>query len=374
MDFVKRPTVAVVHLDHIRHNARQILALLPKGQEVMAVVKANGYGLGSVMTARALGSCGIKKFGVATFEEGLELRKQGISHEIHILDGIMAPLEDYHSNRLYPVIYEMEHLKALNEYLAREQREFSASLKFDTGMGRLGFAPAQVDEVVAMLKRTPELKIVAVMTHLSKADVDNTEHTARQYTLFGKLREILKERGLKNAKYGICNSAAIVDQRFEDFDFVRPGIILYGCYPDPRQHTKIDLKPVVELKTRIFSLKKYQVNSSIGYRGTFVTDRESLIAFLPIGYADGYPRLVSNRGHAIIRGLKAPIVGNISMDLMAIDVTDIKDVELYDDVILIGQDGSEIIRVEDVATWAETISYEIICGLSVRVPRVYEGA
>ena len=372
MDFIKRPTVAIVHLDNLRHNMKQLMAKLPKGKEMLAVVKANAYGHGSVMVTRALEACGVKRFGVATYTEGMELRQAGIRQEIHVMDGIMAPISDYQSNRLYPVVYEIEHLKALSEYLNYEQREFSASLKFDTGMGRLGFTPAQVDEVVSILKQTPHLRIVSVMTHLAKAD-DDEEFTQRQFTMFRKLKDILTERGLTKTFYNICNSAAIIDETFEEFDWVRPGIAMYGCYPHSRQREKIELKPVLELKTKIFSLKKFQPNSSIGYGGTFITDRESTIAFLPIGYADGYPRLASNRGYGIIRGLKAPVVGRVSMDLMAIDVTDIKDVALYDDVILIGQEGSEQVKAEDVAGWAETISYEVLCGLSPRIPRVYEG-
>lgn len=373
MERAGRPTRAIIHLDHLRHNVKTIQALLPPGQEMMAIVKANAYGHGAVLVTRAIEACGVKKLGVATFEEGRELRSQGIRSEIYVLDGIMGPLADYFSNRLYPVISQKEQLEDMSQFLGNENREFAAVLKFDTGMGRLGFLPAQVDEVYKILYKTPFLKINCVMTHLARADEGDTEETQRQYTLFKRLRDILKERGLKNAKYSLVNSAAALDKRFEDFDWVRPGIALYGAYPHERQKSCADLKPVLELKSQIICLKELSPHSAIGYGGTFKTSRDSVIATLPIGYADGYPRLVSNRGHVLVRGAVAPIVGRISMDLMAIDVTGIPGISLYDEAVLIGRDGQNEIRVEQVAAWADTISYEVLCSLSPRVPRIYSG-
>jgi len=371
MEFTKRPTFAKIDLNNLRHNAKEILGRLPEGQEPVAIIKANAYGHGSVMVARALEAVGYKRLGVATFSEGMELRNEGIKTEIHVLNGILGPISEYCSNRLYPTLFELSQLKELSTYLNSENREFAADLKFDTGMGRLGFTPSQVDEVIKVLKQTPQLKINYVLTHLAKAD-DDEEFTNRQYTLFRKLRGIMTDRGLE-ANYCICNSAAIVDNRFEDYQFVRPGIILYGCYPNERHAKAIDLKPVMSLKSKIISLKTFGKNSPIGYGGTFVTERESVIGTLPFGYADGYPRLASNKGHVLVNGQKAPIAGRISMDLMSVDLTDVKDVALYDDVTLMGEDGKEIIRAEDIASWSETISYEVICGISPRVPRVFEG-
>jgi alanine racemase len=373
MDFINRPTIAKINVDHLRHNAKYILGKLD-GQEPMAIIKADAYGHGSVFVARTLEGMGFKKFGVATFTEGMELRKEGIRSEIYVLNGITGPMSEYLSNRLYPVISELDQLKEIQHYVNQETREFSICIKFDTGMGRLGFSPTHIDEIVKLLRYTSYLNVSAVMTHLARADEPESEFSDRQYTLFRKLRTILVERGMSETNYSICNSAAILDGKFDDYQWVRPGIALYGCYPHDRFRETHDLKPVMELKTKIFSLKTLSQNSPVGYGGTFVTERESRIATLPIGYADGYPRLNSNRGHVLVHGKKAPIVGRISMDLMAIDVTDCGDeVKLYDDVTLIGTDGEACIRAEDVAAWAETISYEIICGISKRVPRVYEG-
>lgn len=368
-----RPTHAVVHIDRLRFNAKQILSKLATGVEAMAIVKADAYGHGAVLVARALESTGIKRLGVATLEEGLELRRQGLRAEIHVLDGLMGPVPDYFSNRLYPVVHSLKELETLKAHLSEDGREMCASLKFDTGMGRLGFFASQVDEVMAILKRTPALRIVAVLSHLARADEEEPEFTQRQFTLFRKLRDILVERGIKNARYSIANSAAILDGQMADLDWVRPGIALYGAYPHPRFGPKLDLKPVLELKSQVIALKKFSPGSTLGYGATFETTRESVVAVLPIGYADGYPRLLSNRAHVLLRGHKAAVVGRISMDLTLVDVTDIPGAAIGDEVTLIGEDGGACIRVEEVAAWADTISYEILCGLTARVPRIYKG-
>lgn len=373
MEFSDRPTVARIRLDHLRHNLKQLQSHVPDSQQIMAIVKANAYGHGATMVARTLENCGIKRFGVATVKEGLELRGAGLRAEIFVLDGVMAPLQDYFSNRLYPVIYELSQLKTVCDYINKDGRDATLALKFDTGMCRLGFTASQIDQIVELLSRASHVVNPLIMTHLANADLDNDSTTKRQYVLFRKIRDILKERGLKNLQFSICNSAAAIDGLFEDHHWVRPGLALYGCYPNERLKSKINLKPVLELETRIFSLKTVSPQTQIGYGGTFVTQRDSQIALLPIGYADGYPRLASNRGHVLIKGQVAPIVGRISMDLMAVDVTDIRDVNLHDLATLIGSNGDKTIRAEDVATWAETISYETLCAVSSRVPRLYEG-
>jgi alanine racemase len=373
MSFTNRPTVAIVHLDRLRHNAKLVLSKLGAGQEGMAIIKANAYGHGSVMVARTLEASGFKRFGVATLEEGLELRKQGIRSEIHILDGLIGNLSEYQSARLYPVIHTFEELKLVAAYAADENRDVLIDLKFDTGMGRLGFAAAQVDELMTILRKAVFLRVQCVLTHLARADEPENETTIRQYTLFRKLRDILRERGLKEARYSIVNSAALLDGRTEDFDWVRPGLCLYGAYPHVRLREAAELKPVLELKTAILAIKSVVPHTPIGYGGTFVTEKEAQIAILPIGYADGYPRLLSNMGFVLVRGKRAPIVGRISMDLTAVDVTGIPDVAVHDPVTLIGTDGVETIHVEDVAKWAQTISYEILCCLTARVPRLYQG-
>lgn len=372
-DFNQRPTRAIVHLDRLRRNAKKLTALLDENKETMAVIKANAYGHGAAICARTLEGIGIKKFGVATLKEGLHLREKGIRSEIYILDGLMGAPEEYFSNRLYPVLFQMEQLKEFADYLSSENRDFHVCLKFDTGMARLGFAPAQIDEIIAVLKKAPQLNVQGIITHLASINDGNEEATTRQITLFSKLREIIKERGLTTAKYSLCNSAALILGHHKDFDWPRPGISLYGYLPDARFAGKIELEPVLEWKSKIMSLKGLQQNSAIGYGGTFVTQRDSRIAVVPVGYADGYPRLLGNKAHVLVNGQQAPVVGRVSMDMITIDVTDIPDARLYDNVTIIGQDGDKSITADDLANWADTISYEILCGIGDRVPRVYEG-
>lgn len=373
MPDIYRSTRVTVHLDRLRFNAKQILAKLPEGQDAMAIIKAGAYGHGAVFCMRTLEGAGYKKFGVATLEEGLELRAQGSRSEIFVLDGLMGPPAEFLSNRLYPVLHSLSELEKLREFVNHESRDFMCALKFDTGMGRLGFFASQADEILAILKRSPQIRVTHLLTHLARADEPDEESVNRQYTLFRKLRDILRERGLTQVRASIANSAAILDGRLADYDTVRPGIALYGAYPHERQRAAMDLKPVLEFKTKILVIKKFGPESPLGYNATFVTRRESLIAVLPVGYADGYHRLVSNRGHVLVRGQKAPVVGRISMDLTLVDVTDVAEVAAGDDVTLIGVDGSEGIRAEDVAAWAETNSYEILCGITARVPRQYMG-
>ena len=231
----------------------------------MAIIKADAYGHGALFVARTLEALGIKKFGVATFTEGLELRQQGIRSEIHILNGFTGPISEYLSNRLYPVIYNFNQLEALQSFINEEKRDFNISLKFDTGMGRLGFLPSDIYDIIKIRRQSaPHIQTINVMTHLARADEEDQEPTDRQYTLFRKLRSILTERGLPETNFSICNSAALIDGKLEDYQWVRPGIALYGCYPSQRQRQKIDLKPVLGLKTKSFSSKKLSPGSSVG--------------------------------------------------------------------------------------------------------------
>lgn len=353
-----RPTWASINLDHLRFNTKQLMGKLSDHQKIMAIVKSDAYGHGGLLVARTLENLGIKRFGVATFEEGLELREKGIRSEIYILDGLMGPIEQYQSQRLYPVIACLEQLNEMTSYLSDDNRPMKLALKFDTGMGRLGFAPSQVDEVMKIVRGSACLDVNLVVTHLACADEENHPLTQRQKTLFTKLDAILKERGLI-AETSLANSAALIDQIDKEHTWCRPGISLYGCYPNERQQKVIELKPVMNLKSKIVSLKELSQGSVVGYGASFETKRSSKIAVVPIGYADGYPRLASNRGHVLIKGTRAPIVGRVSMNLITVDVTDVSDVAYGDEVTLIGQDGDYSITAEKVAEWAETISYEI---------------
>lgn len=337
---------------------------------MLPVIKANGYGHGSVRSAQTLLDCGAKRLAVATFEEAVELRSGGISADVFVLNGVMGPLAEYARLALIPVLHQMEELGACTDFTAEQGSPLAVALKFDTGMGRLGFPLDTVGGVIAKLRSSPRLDLRCVMTHLARAD-ESIEFTFAPYRRFHGVREAFRTAGFADARFSICNSASIIDRHFDDYAWVRPGIALYGAYPNPRQIPLLDLQPVLELKTRVIELKRLAQGLSIGYGGTFTSARETALALLPIGYADGYPRLISNRGQVLIRGKRAPIIGRISMDLMAVDASAIPGVTVYDDVTLIGTDGDETLRVEEVAGWANTISYEILTGMMPRVRREY---
>jgi len=365
----KRPTKALINLHNLVANAREIKARLPRGQEVMPIIKANAYGHGAVPVAEALVDAGFTKLAVATFEEGVELRQGAIAADVYILNGIHAALSHYHQYQLVPILHQMDEIQRVVSFSQSLKQPFPVGIKFDTGMGRLGLLSNEVSAVTALLK-SANVDLHCVITHLARAD-ESVEHTKTPYERFHEIRKNFRAAGFVSTKFSICNSASIIDKHFDDFDWVRPGIALYGVYPHERQRELMALKPVLELKTRIIELKKLPTGADVGYGATFVTKCDSLIAILPIGYADGYPRLISNRGFVLVRGERVPIVGRISMDLMAVDVTNVADVCLYDEVTLIGSDGAQTIRVEEVALWAETISYEILTGMMPRVYREY---
>ncbi|MBI2338784.1 MAG: alanine racemase [Deltaproteobacteria bacterium] len=369
-----RPTTAEIDLNALRHNAREIRKRVPKERSIMAIVKANAYGHGALFCTRALEGCGIHDFGVATVEEGIELRGGGSRANIFVLGGLLTSSPDeFLRHRLRPVLHQLDEVRRFAVYLKETNRECQAHIKLDTGMGRLGIFPSEIEMLVSILKANPLLKVEGVLTHLARADETEPEPSERQFTIFCELKRILSEKGVNAPIFHIANSAAIIDERLNGFEMVRPGIILYGAYPHERHRTKINLKPVLMLKSRVISLKRFGPGSPISYGGTFVTKRESLIATLPIGYADGYPRLVSNKASVLVRGKRAPVVGRVCMDLTMVDVTDVPGATLGDEAVLIGLQGAEQIRACDLAQWADTISYEIFCGISSRVPRVYLG-
>ncbi|MDO8519424.1 MAG: alanine racemase [Deltaproteobacteria bacterium] len=374
MSIQYRPTLASIDLQALRHNVGEIKKRIPPGVALMAVVKANAYGHGAVFCARVFKGSGVESLAVATPEEGMELRNAGLRGDIFVLDGLLkGKISHFQEFQLTPVVHCREDLDRLAGELKDKERPLAVHLKIDTGMGRLGFLPQELDDVGQTLRTHRQLAVTGILTHLAQADEENAEPTDRQFLLFEKLRKILPEKGLNAPLYHIANSAAIIDGRLTGFEVARPGIMLYGCYPHPRHREKISLKPVMTFKTEVMSVRKMPKGSPLGYGGTFVTERDSTIAALPVGYADGYPRLVSNRGHVLIKGKKAKVVGRVSMDLTLVDVTDIGEVKTGDEAVLIGAQGSETVVAEEVAAWAETISYEILCGISSRVPRVYTG-
>jgi len=368
-----RPTVAEIDLDSLDYNYSQIRRRLPKGVKMLAVVKADAYGHGAGPISRRLEKLGVEFLGVATAEEGVELRKWGVKSPILILGGIYGKeVELIFRYRLTPVVFREDSLKLLSKEALRRKKKVAIHLKIDTGMGRLGVPMDRWSLFLSELIHLPKIEVEGILSHFSMTDEDEA-YTQQQWNDFEKAVNLAREMGVSFKYLHMANSATIT--LFPNYlgNLVRPGIMLYGSYPSPGFQRFIQLKPVMTLKTNIHFLKWVPPGTKISYGGTFVTRRPSLIATLPIGYADGYSRRLSNRGEVLIRGKRAPVVGKVCMDFIMVDVTDIPHVSLEDEVVLIGAQGKERITVEEIADKVNSISYEIFCLIGKRVPRLYKG-
>ena len=367
-----RPTFCSVNLAALRWNFRQVRKKVGRRVKVLSVVKANGYGHGACEVAKALEHEGSDGFGVATLEEGVELREAGIRSPIVILAGFYpAQLDQLLRHRLIPVAIEPDGLRRLETLARKRGVSLGFHLKVDTGMGRIGFLASEIDAWLPELSRLRSLRLGGLFSHFSHAENVGGIYTQNQLKLFHGLVARLRSAGYGPPLVHLANSAAVIALPSSYFSMVRPGLMLYGIYPSPGMASQVALKPVLSWKTRILQLKKIPKGSSISYGQTFVARRGSLIATLPVGYADGYPRLLSNRGAVLVRGKRAPIVGRVCMDLTMIDVTDIRGVQQGDEVVLLGNQGREKLSADEMALWAETISYEILTSISARVPRIY---
>ena len=369
------PTYATVNLTALAHNLSCIKRYLSPGCEVMAIVKANAYGHGAVETAQALTRQGIERFAVASLDEGIALRQAGLSASIVVLGALFEEqVSDLVAHRLTPVVSDGRILPTLAKAARSHPTSYPIHLKVETGMGRLGFSP---EDLLSFLDnpilRSP-FQVEGMMTHLADADGADSDFTERQLGAFRAMLEQIRQRGLSIPLVHTANSAAIV--RFPDahFSLVRPGIMLYGYHTLPATIPAPDLTPVLSLRTTIVQLRTIPRGRTVSYNGTFVAQRPTRIAVLPIGYADGYSRRLSHRGSVLIQGRRAPIVGLVCMDMIMVDVTDLAPVQVGEAVTLIGQQGQESIWADEVADWIGTIPYEVLCGIGSRVPRLYESA
>jgi alanine racemase len=353
-------------------NLRQVRAKVGAQVKILSMVKANGYGHGAPAVARALVEEGSDAFGVATLEEGVELRQAGIRTPILVVAGIfLDQLDQFFEHHLTPVVHDLESLRRLENGVQARGPTLNVHLKIDTGMGRLGLPAAQIDSWLPKVKNLKALQIEGVFSHFSTAEDVAGDFTRAQLVTFSNLIQRLRAEGIAPPLVHLANSAATITLPAAYFDMVRPGIMLYGIYPSAAMANQIELKPILSWQTRIEQLKKVSAGTSISYGQTFVTERESLIATLPVGYADGYSRLLSNRGAALVRGERAPVVGRVCMDLTMLDVTAIANVQQGDEVVLLGRQGDAEISADEMAGWANTISYEVLTSIAARVPRFY---
>jgi alanine racemase len=359
-----RPTYAFIDLDQFERNVDVIARSLPPGARLVAVLKADGYGHGAVELARRLTADRVAMIAVSLLEEALELRRAGIELPLLVLgpitrEQIVVALD----NRITIGVIGPEELGDVCK-IARE-RDVAIHLKLDSGMGRMGVVDSELPRVIEMIRATPRLRIDSIYTHFANADDVADPFTEIQIANYDRMLAVLREAGLDAPLHHFANSAATLRGLVRPGDFARVGIAMYG--PERITIATGTIEPVLRWRTEILRLKELPAGHAIGYGTTFHTTRPSRIATLPVGYADGYDRLLSNNAEVIVRGTRAPVVGRVSMDLVTIDVTDIPDVAIGDEVVLLG-DG---ITAEELAKRSQTISYEVFCRISARVPRMY---
>ena len=369
-----RPTHAEVDPDALRHNMIAARALAGSA-EILAVVKANAYGHGAVLVARALEALGVRFLAVALIEEGVELRRAGVRVPILVLGGSYEGGYDWLLKyELTPTLFRREHVEGLARAARAVGHPVKAHLKVDTGMGRLGVRADELEAFLDAIRSYPEVQWDGLMSHFANADLADALLTREQVKRFRTAHQQLLARGLSPQWRHISNSAGVIDlPEVRDgsvFNLVRPGLMLYGVAPADRMALPTDLRPILSWRTRVIHLKAVSRGDAISYGSTWTAPRPSRIATLPVGYADGYSRLYSNRASVLIRGQRAPIVGRVCMDLCMVDVTDVEGVQQSDEVVLLGRQGQEQILVGELAELAETIPYEVLCALSARVPRV----
>jgi alanine racemase len=368
-----RPTVAEIDLNALAFNYRQLRKRVPKKVKLLAVVKADAYGHGAVPISLKLERLGVEYLGVAMADEGVELRRGGVKAPILILGGIFeGDIDRILRFNLTPVAFRKDSLKLLCREAQKRGKRVRVHVKVDTGMGRLGVPLPLWPDFLRGIKALPRIEVEGILSHFAMTEEEKS-FTRRQWEDFQGAVKAAEAVGICCKYLHMASSAMLTTSPSYSGNLVRPGIMLYGSYPSPMSQKLIQLKPVMTLKTRIHFLKSVPPGTKISYGGTFVTRRESLIATLPIGYADGYNRSLSNRGQALVRGKRAPIIGKVCMDFIMADVTDISDVSIGDEVVLMGTQGKEQITAEEIADKINSISYEVFCSVGKRVPRIYRG-
>ena len=375
MEYKLNRAWAEINLDNIAHNIREIRRITHKNAKIMGVVKADAYGHGVMEVTRTLLANGAERLAVSMLDEAIQLRRNGIEAPILIL-GYTDPIRanEIIENDVTQTVYSRELAQALSAEAVRQGKKVKIHIKIDTGMSRMGFLPgySAVKNVVE-ISQMPNIIIEGLFTHFATADEKNREFTLMQFERFMSICSELQRIGIHIPVKHCANSAGIIEYPEMHLDMVRPGIILYGMYPSEEvDRSKIHLKPAMTLKANVILVKEVEKNTSVSYGRIFTTQRTSKIATIPIGYADGYTRMLSNKGKVLIREQFAPIVGRICMDQCMIDVTDIEgNAEVGDEVVLIGAQGDNVISVEDVAQSIGMINYEFVSIVGKRIPRAF---
>ncbi|GLI37398.1 alanine racemase [Geobacter hydrogenophilus] len=374
-----RPTIAEIDLAALRHNFAQVQRAVPAGCGLLAIVKADAYGHGFMDISRELEALGVTAFGVAFLAEGIQLRKSGIDRPVLILGGVYPGQERKCVGfNLSTAVFSLDQARVLNDTAARLYRKAKIHVKIDTGMGRLGVAAAEAPAFFRELREMKSVELEGIISHFASADEldeDGRRFSERQAATFAQAVAEARSLGLDPRYVHIANSAAAFGMDLPFCNLARPGIVLYGALPSADFEGKLALRPIMRLRSTVAMLKWVEPGTSISYARRYTAPDRRLIASVPVGYADGYSRALTNRGEVLIRGERAPVVGTVCMDWIMVDVTAVPGVAVGDEVTLLGCDREgNCVRAEELASWAGTIPYEIFCGISKRVPRVYLNA
>ncbi len=364
---------AEINLDAIHENVANAKALTKPGTQLMAIIKADAYGHGAVMVAHTLEDVA-DAYGVAILEEGIELRQSGINKPILILGYTPAPL--YPAMIKYDIataVFEYDMAEKMSEAAEKIGKKAKVHIKLDTGMSRIGFK--QDDESLEVIKKIAELpgiEIEGCFTHFATMDEKDKTKAMKQFERYMDFVERIEDVGIKIPIKHVSNSAGIIEKQEVNLDMVRDGICVYGMYPsDEVDKTKLKLTPAMEIKSYVSFVKTLEAGVEIGYGGTYITTKQTTVATIPVGYADGYSRALSNRGRVLIKGKSFPIIGRICMDQFMVDISELPEIKQGDEVTLVGRDGDEYISIEEVADMSYSFNYEFVCDIGKRIPRVY---
>lgn len=374
MDYKLNRAWAEIDLDAIAHNTREIKKLTGSKVEMMGVVKADAYGHGVLEVVRTLLDNGVTQLAVSMLDEAIQIRKMGIDVPILVLNYTdPARADEIIHNRVTQTVFSTDLAQALSVAAVRLGKDVRIHVKVDTGMTRVGFIPGyNAVRNIMEISRLPGIILEGIFTHFASADESDKSYTLMQFERFMNLCTELIRAGIHIPVKHVCNSAGILQYPEMHLDIVRPGIILYGLYPSREVAGKIDLRPAMTLKASVIFVKDVDKDTYVSYGRTFRTDRKSRIATIPIGYADGYTRLMSNKGRMLVNGEYAPVIGRICMDQCMLDVTDLKhDVHVGDEVVIFGRQNGSCISVDEIADQVGTINYELVCIIGKRIPRVY---
>ena len=363
---MNRGPVSEVDLSALQHNLK-IVRQIAYDRTVIAVVKADAYGHGAVQISSKLVSEGISHLAVAYTEEAKILRESGINARILVLFD-RSDVADYFAYDLIPVICDMDTAAAFSKEAKKRSKKIHVHLKIDTGMGRTGFMPEKSVSAAVLISNLEGIEIEGLLSHFTEADSDDSSASVQQLEVFNRIRRDIQEKTGRKLLAHMANSAALLSLKEALLDAVRPGLVLYGYSPFQESY---GLRPLMKIKTRILSIRRLPSGTPVSYGRSFITRRESKIAVVPVGYADGYNRLFSNNSVMLVRGIRAPVVGRICMDLTMIDVTEVADISEGEEVVLLGQQGGDMITAKELSTRINTVSYEILTSLGNMAKKEY---